>query len=182
MKLALLFSKYRSLQEKRRILYISTFNDRFFYFSIYGFFGSLFHLAPFIPVQKSYYIPNLALLKPFLKGLSKKVDGVMRLSYITLQLVGIGYKAFTPRKLSFSTLILKLGFGGTSLAFKLPNNIRLRARKQKLLLVGLDGTSVSDIAKKIIDFRSPVVYTGKGIRYRGQQIALKKRKQQQRGR
>lgn len=56
------------------------------------------------------------------------------------------------------------------------------ARKQKLLLVGLDRGVVSDLAKKIIDFRSPVVYTGKGIRYRGQQLALKKRKQQQRGR
>lgn len=126
MNVALLFSKYRTLQEKRRIIYISSFNDRFFYFIVRGFFGSLFHLAPFLPMQKSYYIPNLTLLKPFLKGLSAKLDGVMRLSYIPLQLIGIGYKAFTPRKLSFSTLILKLGFGGTELAFKLPHNVRLR--------------------------------------------------------
>ena len=59
--------------------------------------------------------------------------------------------------------------------------MRVRGRKQKTLVVGLDKQLVNSRVRELIGLRYPGAYTGKGIRVRGYQFLLKKRKQQQRG-
>lgn len=64
-----------------------------------------------------------------------------------------------------------------------PALIKMRARKQKLLMVSPCLILLRSIVANIIGLRYPVVYTGKGIfnRVFFKKGGLKKRKQQMRG-
>lgn len=73
-----------------------------------------------------------------------------------------------------------MGFGGSEIGWKSPSNIRIRAKKQKLLLIGLRKDLVSSLAYNLKQLKYPNAYTGKGIRYKKEIISTKKRKQQQR--
>ncbi len=65
------------------------------------------------------------------------------------------------------------------LAKRVPFSIRARAKKQKLILVGNDKARLGSFAKQVIELKNIIPYTAKGIKYKDQQISLKKRKQQQ---
>ena len=101
---------------------------------------------------------------------------------LSLQSTGIGYKVFTPKSRRFlSSIVLKMGFGGNELAFKIPSDLRIRARRQKIVMVGLDKSLLATYAHNLKALKYPGTYTGKGLRFRNEKIVLKKRKQQQKG-
>lgn len=61
-----------------------------------------------------------------------------------------------PKKRKFlSTLIIKMGFGGSEIGWKGPENIRLRAKKQKLMLVGLCKDKLNSYAHNIKQLKYP---------------------------
>lgn len=119
-------------------------------------------------------------MKSFVSLLLNAVKGVTVLHKRVLQLVGVGYRSYIPRERSFKLLILKVGFGGAELGYRIDRFFRARARKQKFLFVGLDKGQLFSSMESVINLKFPVAYTGKGIRIRGSEIILKKTKQQQR--
>lgn len=78
-----------------------------------------------------------------------------------------------------STIVLKMGYGGSELAKKVPNYIRARAKKNKLILISNERDKLGSFAQSLFSLKRPVAYTGKGIKYKDQLVFLKKRKQQQ---
>lgn len=117
------------------------------------------------------------LVKDKLKQNFTVLQSVNTLTYATLTAKGIGYKLFTPKAKKFlNTVVVKMGFGGSALAWKAPDNLRVRAKKQKLTLIGLDKAQVKGVANNFRGLKYPGAYTGKGIQYKGENILLKKRK------
>ncbi len=87
----------------------------------------------------------------------------------SLELVGVGYRA----QESGSGVVLQVGYShtvdvepieGTTLAVEGNNRIHVR---------GSDKQRVGEMAARIRAIRKPNAYTGKGVRYLGEQIKLK---------
>jgi large subunit ribosomal protein L6 len=133
----------------------------------------------FLNSQK-FVFANKKELKGWFSNLLNLLESLHRIYAVNLVTVGIGYKFFTPRHPRFlSSIVLKMGFGGSELCKKVNKDLRARARKNKLLIIGSDKSKVGSFAKSIIDLKRPIPYTGKGIKYKEQNVFLKKRKQQQ---
>ena len=97
------------------------------------------------------------------------VTGVTEGFQKTLELVGVGYRA----QQSDQEVILQVGYShpvtikplsGTTLEVEGNNRIRVQ---------GSDKQRVGEMAAQIRKVRRPNAYTGKGVRYAGEQIRLK---------
>ena len=97
------------------------------------------------------------------------VTGVTEEFQKTLELVGVGYRA----QESGNGVVLQVGYShpvefqpldGTALAVEGNNRIHVR---------GIDKQRVGEMAARIRASRRPNVYTGKGVRYLGEQVRLK---------
>ena len=89
-----------------------------------------------------------------------------------LELVGVGYRAAMQGK----DLNLSLGFSHPVL-FTPPAGITIETPTQtEIVIKGTDRQVVGQAAAKIRAFRPPEPYKGKGVRYAGEQIALKEAK------
>jgi large subunit ribosomal protein L6 len=90
----------------------------------------------------------------------------------TLELVGVGYRAFLKDK----ELSLQLGFSH-DIKFDIPENIKITIEKQTILKIsGSDKQLVGAVASKIKSYRRPEPYKGKGIKEVGQYILRKEGK------
>ena len=101
--------------------------------------------------------------------IANMVTGVSQEFLKTLALEGVGYRA----QASGSGLVLQLGMShpveiqpleGITLAVEGVNRIHVR---------GIDKQRVGEMAAQIRHKRPPNVYTGKGVRYLGEQVKLK---------
>jgi len=119
------------------------------------------------------------------KELVRIFKGYFSMNYLyilPLRLNGVGFRCIAPKRYNYKFLRLRVGFAAAEIMYNLKTeNIRLRAKKQKLVLYGFNRTLITGVAKQIIDLKYPNVYTGKGFRKQGVTLNLKKRKQQQRG-
>lgn len=89
-----------------------------------------------------------------------------------LELVGVGYRA----QMQGSVLNLSLGFSHP-VAFEVPKELTIETPSQtEIVIKGMDKELVGQIAAKIIKFRPPEPYKGKGIKFAGQVIKLKETK------
>lgn len=89
-----------------------------------------------------------------------------------LELVGVGYRA----AIQGSVLNLTLGFSHP-VAFAVPVGITIETPTQtEVIIKGVDKELVGQTAAKIIKFRPPEPYKGKGIKFAGQVIKLKETK------
>lgn len=89
-----------------------------------------------------------------------------------LELVGVGYRA----AIQGDALNLTLGFSHP-VAFAVPQGITIETPSQtEVLIKGMDKELVGQTAAKIIKFRPPEPYKGKGIKFAGQVIKLKETK------
>jgi large subunit ribosomal protein L6 len=89
-----------------------------------------------------------------------------------LELVGVGYRA----QMQGTVLNLSLGFSHP-VAFEVPTGLVIETPTQtEVVIKGVDKDLVGQIAAKIIKFRPPEPYKGKGIRFVGQVIKLKETK------
>ena len=90
----------------------------------------------------------------------------------TLELVGVGYRAFLKDK----ELSLQLGFSH-DIKFDIPENIKITIEKQTILKIsGSDKQLVGSVTSKIKSYRPPEPYKGKGIKEVGQYILRKEGK------
>lgn len=87
-----------------------------------------------------------------------------------LELVGVGYRA----KLEGKGLTLALGFSHP-VVYPAPEGIEFTLPNQtEIIIEGADKQRVGQVAAEIRAFRSPEPYKGKGVRYKGEVVILKK--------
>lgn len=88
-----------------------------------------------------------------------------------LRLAGIGYKLYTFCNL----IIFKIGYN-KCLFFLLPLDLRIMItgrKKRGFIIFGMNKLLVTTISKILLQLRIPNIYTGKGIRIRGQRFVRK---------
>jgi large subunit ribosomal protein L6 len=108
----------------------------------------------------------------------KKIfHGVSQGFLVSLELVGVGFRAFPHEKtlpiLSESLLELKIG-QSHQIVRTVPQNLRVFFTKPTLLsFYGLDHNSLTQFTANIRKLKLPDPYKGKGIRFKGQIIPLK---------
>ena len=88
-----------------------------------------------------------------------------------LEINGVGYTA----NLEDKRLKLRLGFSH-DIFFEPPEGIEIKAAKNSISISGINKELVGEVAAKIRSFRPPEPYKGKGIRYLGEYVRIKKGK------
>lgn len=102
--------------------------------------------------------------------LNNVVVGVTEGYKITLELVGVGYRAEMKGRM----MVLSLGYSHPILVDP-PEGVTLDAppKSAKIIVEGIDKQLVGEVAAKIRAFRKPEPYKGKGIRYQGEHVRSK---------
>jgi len=89
-----------------------------------------------------------------------------------LTLVGVGYRA----QAQGSKLNLSLGFSHP-VVHTLPEGVKAETPTQtEIVIKGVDRQKVGQVAAEIRAYKGPEPYKGKGVRYSGEQVALKETK------
>ena len=103
--------------------------------------------------------------------ISNMVQGVTEGFTKELEINGVGYTA----NLEGKRLKLTLGFSH-DIYFEPPEGIEIKAAKNSISVSGINKELVGEVAAKIRSFRPPEPYKGKGIRYVGEYVRIKKGK------
>ena len=91
---------------------------------------------------------------------------------ITLELVGVGYRAQAKP----DSITLSLGFSHP-IEYVLPKGVVAETpNNTTIILKGIDKQRVGQVASEIRAFRPPEPYKGKGVRYAGEVIVIKEAK------
>jgi large subunit ribosomal protein L6 len=103
--------------------------------------------------------------------LANMVTGVTEGFSVTLEIVGVGYKAEPAGK---NAIILSLGYS-KPIEFSLPESIsaEIEERGTRVTIRGIDKEEVGETAARIRKLRKPDSYKGKGVRYLGEVLKLK---------
>ncbi|GAB4392608.1 MAG: 50S ribosomal protein L6 [Gammaproteobacteria bacterium] len=100
------------------------------------------------------------------------VIGVSEGFELTLELVGVGYRAQVKGKV----LNLTLGLSHP-VDFPIPSDITIETPSQTTVVIkGINKQRVGQVAANIREYRKPEPYKGKGIRFKGEVIVLKETK------
>lgn len=100
---------------------------------------------------------------------SNMIIGVSQGFSRTLELVGTGYRIQTQGK----NVLLYVGFTHQVVIEPLKSNVLAADGQTKLVISGPDKEAVGRQAADIRKVRPPNAYTGKGIRFAGEQVKLK---------
>lgn len=104
--------------------------------------------------------------------LSNMVKGVTDGFSITLELVGVGYRAQASQK----QITLSLGFSHP-VEYVLPEGVRAETpTNTSIVLHSIDKQRLGQVAAEIRQKRAPEPYKGKGVRYAGEVIVKKEAK------
>src|SRR3990167_7940684 len=104
--------------------------------------------------------------------INNMVKGVTQGFEITLELVGVGYRAQVSNK----SLNLSLGFSHP-VEYVLPQGVAAEAPSNTtIVLKGIDKQLLGQVASEIRSYRVPEPYKGKGIKYAGEMIKRKEAK------
>jgi large subunit ribosomal protein L6 len=101
--------------------------------------------------------------------IANMVTGLTKGFSKTLEIVGVGYRA----QKSGNKIVLNLGF---SHPVEIPetNDIKLDVEGTTIIKVsGISKQAVGEFAAEIRGIRPPEPYKGKGVRYQGEQVAIK---------
>jgi len=102
----------------------------------------------------------------------RAVEGVTKGYVRRLEINGVGYRAALQGK----TLQLQLGYAH-DIAFPIPDGITITLPKPTEVVVsGIDGQKVGQVAAEIRSFRKPEPYKGKGVKYSDEFIFRKEGK------
>jgi large subunit ribosomal protein L6 len=100
------------------------------------------------------------------------VHGVTEGFVVTLELVGVGYRAQAKEK----SVTLSLGFSHP-VEYNLPADVSVETpNNTTIILKGVNKQILGQVASEIRAFRPPEPYKGKGVRYAGEVIARKEAK------
>tara|TARA_A100001011_G_scaffold135293_3_gene142660 strand:- start:20793 stop:21332 length:540 start_codon:yes stop_codon:yes gene_type:complete len=103
--------------------------------------------------------------------ISNMISGVTNGFYKELELRGVGFTA----QIQGQRLKLTLGFSHDVYFFP-PNGIEIKTTKSMITISGIDKQLVGQVAAKIRSIRPPEPFKGKGIRYLGEYVRIKKGK------
>lgn len=100
------------------------------------------------------------------------IHGVTNGFDVTLELVGVGYRAQSKG----SSISLSLGFSHT-IEYDLPSGVVIETpNNTTIILRGIDKQLLGQVASEIRAFRPPEPYKGKGVKYAGEVIKRKEAK------
>lgn len=100
------------------------------------------------------------------------LKGVTEGFSVTLELVGVGYRA----QAGGNKLTLSLGFSHP-IDYVLPANVTAETPNNTTIIIkGINKQQVGQVAAEIRAYRQPEPYKGKGVRYAGEHISLKETK------
>lgn len=103
---------------------------------------------------------------------SNMVHGVTNGFELTLELVGVGYRA----QAKTGSVGLSLGFSHP-IEYSLPSDVVAETpNNTTIILKSIDKQRLGQVASEIRAFRPPEPYKGKGVRYAGEVIILKEAK------
>ena len=103
---------------------------------------------------------------------SNMIHGVTIGYDVTLELVGVGYRAQSKG----NSISLSLGFSH-SIEYDLPEGVVAETpNNTTIILKGIDKQLLGQVASEIRAFRPPEPYKGKGVKYAGEVIARKEAK------
>ncbi|ASQ47208.1 50S ribosomal protein L6 [Legionella clemsonensis] len=106
-----------------------------------------------------------ALVNNMVKGVTNGFD-------VTLELIGVGYRAQANNK----SITLSLGFSHP-VEYNLPQGVTAETPNNTTVVIrGIDKQLLGQVASEIRGFRPPEPYKGKGIRYAGEIIIRKEAK------
>lgn len=104
--------------------------------------------------------------------LNNMIKGVTEGFSVTLELVGVGYRAQATEKV----VNLSLGFSHP-IEYSLPAGVLVETPNNTTIIVrGIDKQLLGQVASEIRAFRPPEPYKGKGVKYAGENIARKEAK------
>jgi large subunit ribosomal protein L6 len=104
--------------------------------------------------------------------LASMVKGVTEGYKKEMELRGVGYKAAVQGKV----LVLNLGYSH-DIKFPIPEKITITTpTPTEIIVTGADKQRVGQVAADIRSYRAPEPYKGKGVRYKGEHVALKEGK------
>ena len=104
--------------------------------------------------------------------LANVMEGVTKGFQRRLEIAGVGYRAAVQGK----NLQLQLGFAH-DIAYPIPDGVTIVTPKPTEIVVsGIDGQKVGQVAAEIRAFRKPEPYKGKGVKYAGEIIFRKEGK------
>lgn len=104
--------------------------------------------------------------------MNNMVKGVTDGFTVTLELVGVGYRAQSAGKI----VNLSLGFSHP-VEYGLPEGVTVETpNNTTIILRGIDKQLLGQVASEIRAFRPPEPYKGKGVKYAGESIARKEAK------
>ena len=104
--------------------------------------------------------------------LANIVQGVDQGFSVTLEIIGVGYRAAIDGK----ELVLQLGYSH-EIRYQIPDGITITSERPTHIMVsGADRQLVGQVAAEIRSFRKPEPYKGKGIRYHGEYVIRKEGK------
>ena len=100
------------------------------------------------------------------------IRGVTHGFEVTLELVGVGYRAQSKGH----SVSLSLGFSH-SIEYELPHGVVVETpNNTTIILKGIDKQLIGQVASEIRAFRPPEPYKGKGVKYAGEVIMRKEAK------
>lgn len=102
--------------------------------------------------------------------LNNMVVGVTDGFTITLEMIGVGYRAEEKGKV----VVLYLGYS-QPIVICPPEGVKVTVppKDNKIVVEGIDKELVGEVAAKIRSFRKPEPYKGKGVRYVGEHVRSK---------
>lgn len=104
--------------------------------------------------------------------LNNMVKGVTTGFTVTLELVGVGYRAQGAKH----QVTLSLGFSH-NIEYKLPEGVQVETpNNTTIILHAIDKQLLGQVAAEIRAYRPPEPYKGKGVRYQGEVIVKKEAK------
>ncbi len=143
------------------------------------------HCNRLVSVTKADDNPNQVIFKPASNDpnawaqagtaralVNNMVHGVTNGYDLTLELVGVGYRA----QAKGTELSLSLGFSHT-IEYALPKGVQAETpNNTTIILKGIDKQLIGQVASEIRAFRPPEPYKGKGVKYAGEIIVRKEAK------
>ena len=143
------------------------------------------HCNKLVSVTSSIDDANIIIFKPASKDpnawaqagtvralVNNMIRGVTHGFELTLELVGVGYRA----QAKGHSVSLSLGFSH-SIEYDLPHGVVAETpNNTTIILKGIDKQLIGQVASEIRAFRPPEPYKGKGVKYAGEVIMRKEAK------
>lgn len=145
---------------------------------IKGPLGKLSFKANFIAMKRKLFFSSKAAANCFLSRVRSLLKGLIYGFFIELKTEGVGLK-FMRFSTAPQLINLSLGYSH-SIIYKIPQAIKFRCLKYRLLLFCNRATLLTKIAQRIRGYRPPDPYKGKGVKYTSEVLRIKPGKQRQR--